>query len=106
MDDCEKLNARLRALEGAFRRRAEKARDERDLATMMRMRDAARVANERKAEIASLASDLAVDLARAQAESTEASFDALMARLEATATKSEQLAAVYEPFVEWEAEPS
>jgi hypothetical protein len=106
MDECEKLSARLLALEGRFRRRAERARDERDIATMVRMRDAARLANDRKAEIAALAGDLAADLARAQAQPTESSMDALMMRLEATAAKSNELAALYEPFVEWEAEPS
>jgi hypothetical protein len=106
MDECERLSARLYTLEGAFRRRAERARDDRDIATMVRMRDAARAANGRRSELAALAGDLATDLARAQAEETEASMDGLMARLELTATKSKELAAVYEPFVEWEAEPS
>ena len=45
MDECERLRARADTLEAAFRRRAERARDERDIATMVRMRDAARVAN-------------------------------------------------------------
>jgi hypothetical protein len=106
MDECEKLSAKLQVLEGAFRRRAERARDDRDIATMVRMRDAARAANERKTELAALAGDLATDLARAQAEATEASMDGLMSRLELTASKSRELAALYDPFVEWEAEPS
>jgi hypothetical protein len=106
MDECEKLTARLRALEGKFRRRAERARDERDIAMMVRMRDAAGAANDKKAEIAALAGDLSAALATAQTEPTEASIDALMTRLEATAKKSHELAAVYAPFVEWEAEPS
>ena len=106
MDDCEKLSAKLHTLEGAFRRRAERARDEGDIATMVRMRDAAHAAKERKTELAALAGELAADLTRAQAEGTEASMDRLMARLELTATKSEELAAVYEPFVEWKGEPS
>jgi len=106
MDECEKLSARLLTLEEKFRRRAERARDERDIATMVRMRDAARVANERKAEIAAMAGDLATDLARAEAEPTEASMTALMARLDATMATSLQIAATYEAFVEWEAEPS
>jgi hypothetical protein len=106
MDECEQLSARLLALEGKFRRRAERARDERDIATMVRMRDAARLANEKKAEIAAVAVDLAADLARAQAEPTEASLDALMARLDATVTMSLEIVATYEAFVEWEAEPS
>jgi hypothetical protein len=106
MDECEKLSARLLELEAKFRRRAERARDERDIATMVRMRDAARVANEGKAEIAAMADDLAADLARAQAEPTEAAMDALMARLDATAAKSLEIAATYDAFVEWEAEPS
>jgi len=106
MDECERISARLLALEGKFRRRAERARDERDIATMVRMRDAARAANETKAEIAAMAWDLAVDLARAQAEPTEASIGALMARLDATASKSLEVAVMYEAFVEWETEPS
>jgi hypothetical protein len=106
MDECEKLSATLKALEGAFRRRAERARDERDIATMVRMRDAARAANERKTELAALAGELATDLARAQAEASPASMDELLARLDLTATKSKELAALYDPFVEWEAEPS
>ena len=106
MDECEKLSARLLALEEKFRRRAERARDERDIATMVRMRDAARVANEKKAEIAAMAVDLATDLARAQAEPSEAAMNALMARLDATMTASLQVAATYDAFVEWEAEPS
>ena len=73
MDECEKLSATLHALEGAFRRRAERARDERDIATMVRMRDAARASNERKTELAALAGDLATDLAYAQAAATPAS---------------------------------
>jgi DNA-binding helix-hairpin-helix protein with protein kinase domain len=106
MDECEKLSARILALEAKFRRRAERARDERDIATMVRMRDAARVANEKKAEVAAVAGDLAADLARAQAEPTEASLDALMTRLDATVTMSLEIASTYEAFVEWEAEPS
>jgi hypothetical protein len=106
MDDCEKLSAKLHTLEAAFRRRAERARDERDIATMVRMRDAARTANDRKTELAALAGGLAADLARAQAEATEASMNQLMAALEQTEAKSKELAAAYEPFVEWEAEPS
>jgi hypothetical protein len=106
MDECERLSAALRSLEGKFRRRAERARDEGDLATMVRMRDAARAANQRKAEIAAMADDLALDLARAQAEPSQATMDALMTRLDATATKSQEILAVYKPFVEWDAEPS
>ena len=106
MDECEKLSASVRALEGKFRRRAERARDERDLATMVRMRDAARAVNQHKAEIGAMADDLAVDLARAQAEPTEATLGALMARLDATAVKSQEILAVYKPFVEWDTEPS
>ena len=106
MDECEKLSASVRALEAKFRRRAERARDERDLATMVRMRDAAHAANHHKAEIAAMADDLALDLARAQAEPTEATMAALLTRLEATATKSQEILAVYKPFVEWDAEPS
>ncbi|HEY3820745.1 MAG TPA: hypothetical protein VGL81_26445 [Polyangiaceae bacterium] len=106
MDECEKLRARLLALEERFRRRAERARDERDIATMVRMRDAARVANEKKAQIAAMAGDLAADLARAQAEPTEASMTTLMTRLDATLASSLAIAALYEPFMEWEAEPS
>jgi hypothetical protein len=33
-------------------------------------------------------------------------MDGLMSRLELTASKSRELAALYDPFVEWEAEPS
>ncbi|HEX3345669.1 MAG TPA: hypothetical protein VHS09_13895 [Polyangiaceae bacterium] len=106
MDECEKLRARLLALEERFRRRAERARDERDIATMVRMRDAARVANEKKAAVAGMAGDLAADLTRAQAEATEASIAALMARLDATVAASLEIAAIYDAFVEWEAEPS
>jgi hypothetical protein len=73
---------------------------------MVRMRDAARIANERKAEIAAMAGDLAADLARAQAEPTDASMGALMASLDATVATSLQIVATYEAFVEWEAEPS
>jgi len=102
MDECEKLSARLLVLEGKFRRRAERARDERDIATMVRMRDAARVANEKKAEVAAVAGDLA----RALAEPTDAALEALMARLDATVTMSLAIVATYEAFVEWEAEPS
>jgi hypothetical protein len=106
MDECEKQSARLLALEEKFRRRAERARDERDIATMVRMRDAARVANEGKAELAAMAGDLAADLARAQAEPHGAPVEALLARLDATMTKSLQIAATYGAFVEWDAEPS
>ena len=106
MDDCERLRARLLALEERFRRRAERARDERDIALMVRMRDAARVTNEKKAVIAAMAGDLATDLARAQAEPTEAAIAALMARLDATLAASLEIAATYDAFVEWEAEPS
>jgi hypothetical protein len=106
MDECEKLSAHLQTLEAAFRRRAERARDERDITTMVRMRDAVRLANDRKSELAALAGGLATDLTRAQTQPTEASFDALMARLEVTASKWRELEALYEPFVEWEAEPS
>ena len=91
----------------AFRRRAERARDERDIATMVRMRDAAHLANERKTERSALAATLAADLAKAQAEPTGAGLlDAVMARLEETASKSRELAELYEAFVSWDAEPS
>jgi hypothetical protein len=106
MDECEKLSAKLHGLEEAFRRRAERARDDRDIVTMVRMRDAAHAANDKRAELGILAQDLADDLARAQQDPTGASLDALMGRLEATATKSQELAAIYEPFVQWEQEPS
>jgi hypothetical protein len=106
MDECERLRARVDAVETAFRRRAERARDERDIATMVRMRDAAHQANVVKAEIAALAAELSADLARAQAEQSAAVLEALMARLEATAEKSRELARVYEPFVDWGVEPS
>jgi hypothetical protein len=106
MDECEKLSARVDALEGAFRRRAERARDDRDIATMVRMRDVARVANEKRAERSALAASLSADLERAQAEPTKARLDALMARLEETASKSREVADLYEGFVSWEAEPS
>lgn len=106
MDECERLRARSDALEAAFRRRAERARDERDIATMVRMRDAARVANVTKAEIATLATELSSDLERAQTEQTASVLDTLMARLDATAEKSRALALVYEPFVDWTGEPS
>src|SRR5580658_388189 len=105
MDECEKLRTKVLALEDRFRRRAERARDERDIGTMVRMRDAAREANDKKAEIAALARDLAADLARAEAEPTEESMSALMARLDATMGASNELAATYAAFVEWEAEP-
>jgi hypothetical protein len=107
MDECEKLSARADALEAAFRRRALRARDEGDIATMVKMRDAARDANEKKAERGALAATLAADLQAAQADPLgSARIDALMTRLEDTATKSREIAALYEAFVEWGAEPS
>jgi hypothetical protein len=106
MDECEKLRTKVLAMEDRFRRRAERARDERDIGTMVRMRDAARVANEKKAAIAALARDLASDLARAEAEPTDEALSALMARLDATLAASNEIAATYDAFVEWEAEPS
>jgi hypothetical protein len=106
MDECERLRARADSLEAGFRRRAERARDEGDIATMVRMRDAARVANMTKAALAELAGELSADLERAQAGPAGAPLDSLMARLEATAEKSRELAAVYEPFVDWAGEPS
>lgn len=106
MDECEKLSARADALEAAFRRRAVRARDEGDIATMVRMRDAARVANEKKAERGVLANTLAADLQAAQAEPAGAGLDAVMSRLEETANKSREIAALYEGFVEWDVEPS
>lgn len=106
MDECEKLSARVDALEAAFRRRAERARDERDIATMVRMRDAAHLANEKKAQRSALAATLSADLQKAQAEPTGAGLDAVMARLEETASKSRELAELYEGFVSWDAEPS
>ncbi|MGH7295750.1 MAG: hypothetical protein ACRELB_12480 [Polyangiaceae bacterium] len=106
MDECEKLSARVDSLEAAFRRRAERARDERDIATMVKLRDAAKVANDMKAERGALAANLAADLDQAKAHPTPAGLDAVMARLEQTATKSRELAKLYESFVAWEAEPS
>ncbi|HEY6459463.1 MAG TPA: hypothetical protein VIY73_04905 [Polyangiaceae bacterium] len=106
MDECEKLGARADALEAAFRRRALRARDEGDIATMVRMRDAAREANEKKAERGALAQNLAADLLSAQAQPAGPELDALMTRLEETAGKSREIAALYEGFVQWEAEPS
>jgi hypothetical protein len=106
IDEYDKLNGRVRALEEAFRRRAERARDERDIATMVRMRDAMHAANVGKAHLSGLADALALALSRAQAEQTQESFDALMTRLDETAVASREVAALYEPFVEWRTEPS
>jgi hypothetical protein len=106
LEECERLRARADSLEAAFRRRAERARDEGDIATMLRMRDAARVAKGTKAALVELAGELSDDLARAQAVQSSEHVQALMVRLEATAEKSRELAAVYEPFVDWAGEPS
>jgi hypothetical protein len=106
IDEYDRLQARVQALEVAFRHRAERARDERDIATMVRLRDAMHEANARKAHLASLADGLAKALALAQAEQTQASFDTLMTRLDETGVASHELAALYEPLVEWRTEPS
>jgi len=100
------LRGQVHALEEAFRRRAERARDEGDIATMVHMRDAARVGGAMKGEMAALAVDLEAELSRARRDPTGAGLQPLMDRLEATAAKWRELAAVYEPFIEWEAEPS
>jgi hypothetical protein len=73
---------------------------------MVRLRDAAKVAGMRKAEMAALARDLDDELERARENPTAAGMQALLDRLEATAAKWRDLAAVYEPFVAWDAEPS
>ena len=106
LQECEALSARAESLEAAFRRRAEKARDEGDIATMVTLRDAARAANAMKADRGALAADLAADLERARGEPTGEELARLMARLEETASKSRELAKLYESHVVWEAEPS
>jgi hypothetical protein len=73
---------------------------------MVKMRDAARAANVLKTDRGAVAATLATDLDRARSEPTGAGLEALMARLEETASKSRELAALYESFVAWEAEPS
>jgi hypothetical protein len=73
---------------------------------MVRMRDAVRAAGTYKAEMAALAGDLDDELARARQSPTGPALQPLMDRLEATAAKWRELAAVYEPFIAWEAEPS
>jgi hypothetical protein len=73
---------------------------------MVRMRDAARVAGEHKAEMAAIARDLDEDLARARQSPAGPALQTLMDRLEATAAQWRAIAAVYEPFIAWEAEPS
>jgi hypothetical protein len=73
---------------------------------MVRMRDAAKAAGAHKAEMAAIARDLDDDLARARQNPTGSALQTLMDRLEATAAKWREIAAVYEPFIEWEAEPS
>jgi len=73
---------------------------------MVRMRDAAKVAGGHKAEMAALAQDLDDELSRARQNPTGPGLQALMDRLEATAAKWRELAAVYEPFIAWDTEPS
>jgi hypothetical protein len=106
LDECERLNARADSLEAAFRRRAERARDEGDISMLVKLRDAAREANALKADRGAVAASLAAELDRARAEPSGAGLEALMARLEETASRSRELAALYESFVAWEAEPS
>jgi hypothetical protein len=106
MDECEKLEARVQSLEAAVRRRAERAREDGDINTIVRVRDAAHEANARKAERSAIAGDLAVDLERAQREQSPEALAALEARLDAAARKSREIAEIYEPLVEWAAEPS
>jgi hypothetical protein len=106
MDECEKLEARVQSLEAAVRRRAQRARDEGDIGTLVHIRDAAHEANLRKAERAEIASELAADLERAQKEQTAETLAALTARLENAADKSRQIVAIYEGLVEWSSEPS
>jgi hypothetical protein len=106
LDECEKLRVQLQSLEQAFRRRAERARDEGDIGTMVAMRDAARAAGIIKGEMGALAGDLDSELSRARQDPSGAGLQPLLDRLEATAGKWRELATVYEPFIAWEAEPS
>lgn len=73
---------------------------------MVRLRDAAKIAGMHKAEMTTLARDLDAELARARENPTGPGLQALLDRLEATAAKWRELAAVYEPFIAWDAEPS